>query len=82
MFYSILIFMYLFSIFWVVGVDFVFSFSKYGPHEWKVKVFGDIDILTITNTILTKYKRTLTLSAYEDSRRPQKKPVGVRINKD
>ncbi|ONH93667.1 hypothetical protein PRUPE_8G245400 [Prunus persica] len=61
----------------IKGVDFVFSFSKYGPHEWKVKVFGDIDILTITNTILTKYKRTLTLSAYEDSRRPQKKPVGI-----
>lgn len=74
--------MYLFSIFWVVGVDFVFSFSEYGPHDWEVKVFGDIDPLTITNTILTKYKRTVTLSAYEDFRRPQKKPAGVRINKD
>ncbi|CAL2280921.1 unnamed protein product [Prunus armeniaca] len=61
----------------IKGVDFVFSFSKYGPHEWEVKVFGDIDPLTITNTVLTKYKRTVTLSAYEDFRRPQKKPAGI-----
>ncbi|XP_021803885.1 uncharacterized protein LOC110748167, partial [Prunus avium] len=58
------------------GVDVVFSFSKYGSVEWEVKILGDIDPLTITNTILTKYKRTVTLSAYEDSRRPQKKPAG------
>ncbi|PQQ16825.1 hypothetical protein Pyn_08820 [Prunus yedoensis var. nudiflora] len=61
----------------IKGVDFVFSLSKYGSVEWEVKVFGDIDPLTITNTILTKYKRTVTLSAYEDSRRPQKKPAGI-----
>ncbi|PQQ16826.1 hypothetical protein Pyn_08821 [Prunus yedoensis var. nudiflora] len=43
----------------------------------KLKVFGDIDVLTITNTILTKYKRSVLLSAYDDCRRPKKKPTGV-----
>ncbi|XP_021801064.1 uncharacterized protein LOC110745290 [Prunus avium] len=60
----------------IKGVNFVFSFSQFG-FDWKLKVFGDIDVLTITNTILTKYKRSVSLSAYDDCRRPKKKPTGI-----